>query len=153
MEKIRGKLLVLFVVAGIALLFGCVQDSGNYGAGNNGGAYGSNGNAAPSGNGMMNNGNGAYWANGTRGMMNGSYRGRGNGTGYGNGSRGMMGNLTQEQRQQIIAQIAQAVTDACNGKAEGDACELGAFGRNISGTCKISNGNLGCSFGMMGNRQ
>ena len=130
-----GK-IILAVVAAAMLLFGCVQDSGNYGAGSNA--------AGTSPNGMMNNGN-------SNRTMNGSYRGMmGNRSGYGNGARGMMGNLTQEQRQQLTEQIAQASTDACNGKAEGDACELGAFGRNVSGTCKTSNGTLGCSFGFAG---
>lgn len=84
---------------------------------------------------------------------NGAPRGFGNGTF--NGIRGGMdgfGNVTEAQRQERAQQRMLALTKACEGKAENDACTLaGRDNRNgtaanltLQGTCHALNGTMQC---------
>ena len=69
----------------------------------------------------------------------------GMGGGFRNGTGGF-GNLTPEQRQQMMAQRQQQAMDACNGKAQGDSCGISFGNRTTSGTCKTVNATLECGF-------
>ena len=62
----------------------------------------------------------------------------GRGGGFRNGTGGY-GNLTPEQRQQMMAQRQQQAMDACNGKAQGDSCDISFGNRTTSGTCDTGN--------------
>ena len=74
-----------------------------------------------------------------------------------NGMRGGFGNMTDEQRQQMQAQVQASEEQACSGKNQGDSCTLtfGGFGqqpnatqsggqppqaRTMAGTCEEQNG-------------
>lgn len=54
------------------------------------------------------------------------------------------GNLTDAQRQAFAQQRMQAVTGACQGMKEGDACTLAGRRTNTTGTCQTQNNTLLC---------
>ena len=75
-------------------------------------------------------------------VYRGGYNGqRGNFTGPRN-----FGNMTSEQRAQMMQQLA----SACGGKSAGDACALQVPQQgSMNGTCRQNqNGTLACGFGM-----
>jgi hypothetical protein len=66
------------------------------------------------------------------------------------GNRSNFGNLTSEQRQQMMEEMAQQAISACKGKSEGDACAMNSPRGNTTGTCTTRNETLSCGFGNMG---
>ena len=130
MEKNAKIILILALVAlfvAFVLLYGCVS-TGNEGSPQQSGDFG--GGAPPKGT--------PYGPNFT-GMRGG------NRTGFGRN----LANLTDEQKQQMIAQRMNAATAACDGLEGGSACAMqGGPGGNITGTCQEQNGTLACAFSM-----
>lgn len=59
---------------------------------------------------------------------------------------GQFGNMTAEQRQQMINTMMQQQTAACQDKSEGDACVMQGSRGGQNGTCKTYNETLRCSF-------
>ena len=78
--------------------------------------------------------------------------GFGEGPGNRGGGPGFSGNLTEEERRQLMQETMQAGIAACGGKAEGDSCAVRGLGGNATGTCRALNGTLSCGFGA-GSRQ
>ncbi|MBI5226664.1 hypothetical protein HY994_05535 [Candidatus Micrarchaeota archaeon] len=84
-----------------------------------------------------------------RGFGNRTFNGTRGGAGVGSGG---FGNLTESQRQDRAQQRRFALTTACDGKAENDACTLeGRDNRNgsntnltLNGTCHALNGTMRC---------
>ena len=65
-----------------------------------------------------------------------------------NNSRGRnFGNMTDEQRQQMMQQRMQMMELACQDKSEGDSCAMKSQRGDRTGTCKTQNGKLLCSTG------
>ncbi|MFH0971398.1 MAG: hypothetical protein V1835_02415 [Candidatus Micrarchaeota archaeon] len=54
------------------------------------------------------------------------------------------GNMTEEQRQQMMQQRQQEIINACKGRAEGDICTITNPRGNTEGTCKTLNNQLLC---------
>ena len=65
--------------------------------------------------------------------------------------QGQFGNMTPEQRQQMMATMIQQVTDACQGMNDGDNCTIQNQRGNRTGTCATQNGTIMCNAGF--NRQ
>lgn len=80
------------------------------------------------------------------------------GTGTSNGQNQSMrqfgqnrtSNLTAEQRQQLVNERLQQAENACQGKAEGDACSIQSPRGSRAGTCKTQQDKLLCSTGFRG---
>ena len=64
-----------------------------------------------------------------------------------NRSRGQIGygNLTPEERQQMIATAIQQATEACQDKSVGDSCIIQNSRYNRTGICNIQNSTLLCN--------
>lgn len=142
-------LLLALAIAAVILLSGCVSESGAASPPAAGGAqpggsfdaqYGQP-EARGAAQGQQGNGSGMQ----RRGYNGTIMRGAQNGTGW-------QGNMTQEQREQMEQQRI----SACEGKTEGDSCQLALQEGmpQMSGTCQSMNGALSCGFARgMGGRQ
>lgn len=61
------------------------------------------------------------------------------------GPRGWQGmNISDEQRAQMMAEIQQKAAEACQGKNEGDLCELESPRGMINGSCQAIENSLIC---------
>jgi hypothetical protein len=55
------------------------------------------------------------------------------------------GNLSSEERRQMIEQRQQAAIESCSEKSEGDSCTLENSRGTIEGICKVIEDNLICA--------
>ena len=136
-------IVLVLIVTFVILLSGCTaQDNSGQ---QNGQGYENSSQAPPSAPGQYGNFNGT-------GQMAPSGQGRYGGFNRSRFGMGNFSNLTDAQRQQLMAQRMQQMQSACSGKAGGDACSLQGQNGGISGTCTSANGTLFCSAGGMRNR-
>ncbi len=70
-----------------------------------------------------------------------------NRTGFRGGNRSNFGNLSAEQRQQMMERRVQQAISSCTGKSEGSSCTFENQRGNATGTCTTRNESLACSFG------
>ena len=138
----------MFIYVILALLIGTVIIAGCSSSGNNIPADTSNGNVAQQSpaNAVDSGANGNSQDTGTNADTDSGYR-QFNGNRSGRYGGGM--NPTDEQRTQMMQEIIQAETDACNGMSEGDACSVSASsqygpGGARNGTCTFQNSTLLC---------
>lgn len=131
--KIAIKVFLLLMLIAFVLMFGCTENNPEN---SNGQDLGDRGNFNGPPDGQIRNGIGNR-SFGGRGIRNSSF-----------------GNLTDEERRQLILQRRQPALEACYNKNIQDGCELvDPRGETQKGICVTNNGKIECEAGFNTNQK